>query len=875
MVSEQRPVCDLWNPADCTGTVDCPPRCPRFLDDAGRPHTVYSLGDCPTATAERARGLFDCLADDADALVALDGETPVGAAALEDGSRRVELGDDAAPSVGTELVRQLVAHERTAGASLAGADYPQDPDTTLDVSAPGVVVDRLVDAGLATNGVETGDDTVTVDLGGDAASRTTRPPVSRADYPVGDDFSALFEPDRVAVVGATDREGAIGRVVVENLRTSFEGSVVPVTSRADSVLGLHAVDDVADADADLVVVVLPADAAVDAVRRAGEAGVGTVAVLSAGFGESDDAGRRRERQLASVVDEHDLTLVGPNALGVCSTRRRMNASFAPTLPDAGGVSVLSHSGALVTATLDWADATGVGVRDVVSVGNGAGLDVPALLRYWGSDPETDVVLMYLEDLPSGRRFVEAARAVSRTTPIVVLKSGRTGHGAAAAASHTGALVGDDAGFQAAFDAAGVVRADSQQAAYDLVRSFATQPLPRGDAVAVVTNAGGPGVLATDAVDEAGLSLADLSDETRERLDAVLPDAASAANPVDVLGDATVDRFVDALDIVLADRAVDAAVVASTPHPLVDQAALVRAVGDAGRRYGTPVVTSLSGGPRPDGVTESLAAAGVPNFPDADRAARALASLTDYASRHRARRASPDPTARGSGESADAAVSFDDDLLGVEAMDVLREYGVRTPDGELARTPAEAATAVAELTGPFVLKVVSPDLAHKTEVGGVEVGVAADAVEGATADLLARVSEHAPDATLRGVLVQELVEEGVECLVGVTRHERFGPVVTFGLGGILVEHLDDVAHGLAPLSPADAERLLRRIDGASVLDGARGQESVDRDALVDALVGVSRLAADHPSLSELEVNPLMATPTGATAVDFQATADRDG
>jgi acetyltransferase len=874
MAFDQRTVCDLWNPADCEGTAACPPRCPRFRDDAGLAHTVYRLEDCPPPAVDRTREQFGPVPTDADVFVALDGETPVGVATLGTDSGRVALADDADPSVGTELARQLVAHARTDGESAVPNDGSgARAEATLSLSGADEVLDHLVDAGLATDGARDG--AVAVGLDTASAARTTRAPVDRADYPVDDDFSALFEPDRVAVVGATDREGAIGRVVVENLRASFEGSVVPVTSRADSVLGLHAVDDVADADADLAVIVLPADAAVDAVRRAGEAGVEAVAVLSAGFGEADGAGQRRERELASVVDEHGLTLVGPNALGVCSTRRAMNASFAPDLPDAGGVSVVSHSGALVTATLDWADATGVGVRDVVSVGNGVGVDVPALLRHWGSDPGTDVVFAYLEDVRAGRRFVEAAREVSRTTPVVVLKSGRTESGAAAAASHTGALVGDDAGFQAAFDAANVIRADSQRAAYDFVESFATQPLPRGDGVAVVTNAGGPGVLATDAVGRTGLSVADLSAETRDRLASRLPDAASAGNPVDVLGDATVARFTEAVDVVLADPAVDAAVVVSTPHPLVDQAELVRAVGDAGRRYGKPVVTSLSGGPRPDPVTDALAESGVPNFPDAGSAADALAAMAEYASRRVEPGSTEDPATEPVDKPTDEALPLDGSILGVDAMELLSGYGIEIPAGGLATSPAEAGAVAESLPGPVVLKVSSPDLPHKTEVGGVEVGVEADMVEATTADMLATVRGNAPAADLRGVLVQELVDtDGVECVVGVTRHPRFGPVVTFGLGGVLVEHLDDVAHGLAPLSRAEADRLTRRIEGASILDGARGREPVDRDALVDALVGLSRLAAAHPELRDLEVNPLVATPDGAVAVDFHATVDGD-
>lgn len=849
----QRHVCDLWNPGECEGTDQCPPRCPRYVAPDGRSYTVYRLDDRGGDLAERTARRFGRRPDGDRQFVAVDGDSPVGVGTLDGDRGTVDLAADADPVVGTELGRHLVAHARTLGGA------------TLTISGRDDAIEPLVDEVDAT----VVDEGIEVDLRDEASERTTRSPARRADYPVGEDFSSLFAPDRVAVVGATDREGAIGRVVVENLLDSFDGEVIPVTSRTDSVLGIPAVDDVAKAKADLAVVVLPADAAVDAVLAAGESGVETVAVLSAGFGETDEEGSRREQALRDAVEAYDLTLVGPNALGVVSTRRRMNASFAPEIPDAGGVSVLSHSGALITATLDWATARGIGVRDVVSVGNGVGIDEADLLRYWGGDPETDVVFAYLEDVSDGRRFVEAAREVSRTTPVVVLKSGRSEAGARAAASHTGAIVGDDAGFDAAFEAAGVVRADSQQSAYDLLEAFARQPLPHGDRVAVVTNAGGPGVLATDAVAGADVSLAALAADTRDRLAEALPDAASVANPLDVLGDATVDRFADALDAVLADGNVDAAVVVSTPHPLVDQAELVRSVGDAGRRHGKPVVTCLSGGPLSGRVANALADAGVPNFPDADRAADALATMAAYARTRTAPETTPTPVAADA-DAVDAVLSRGPGVLGVDAMDLLEAYGIPTPASSFATTRDDAVQAAASMDGPVAMKVASPDLPHKTDAGGVRVGVEPGDVGRAFDDIVETVRENAPEAAVRGVLVQRMVDEGVECVVGVTRHPRFGPVLTFGLGGVFVEHLEDVAHGLAPLSTTEASELIHRIDGSTVLDGARGDDPVDEDALADALVRVSWLAADHPELAELEVNPLVATTDGVAAVDLHAT-----
>ncbi|WP_290818432.1 acetate--CoA ligase family protein [Halovivax sp.] len=869
--------CPVWRPDDCDGGANCPPRCPRYVAPDGTAYTVYDRAECPVEppSADEPAGVDPATAE--TSLVAVGADEVVGVAAFDGATAggRVELEAGADPAVGTELARQLVARRASE------ADDDPDGDGWLTIRGPASSLSRLADELGDASTVSDGTDPsaraeLDVDLTADAARRTAFAPARRADVTAPPDVAALVDPETVAVVGATDREGAIGRVVVENLLDSFDGEVIPVTPRHDAVCGLpvtDSVDALEQGAVDLAVVVLPSDAAVEAVRDAAAAGVDAVAVLSAGFGESDDeAGAGRERELGRIAAENDLALVGPNALGVISTRSGLNASFAPTVPTAGGVSVLSHSGAMITAILDWAAAEGVGVRDVVSVGNGAGIGEEVLLRHWGRDPETSVVLAYLEDVADGRTFVEAAREVTPSTPVVALKSGRSEAGAAAAASHTGALVGDDAGFDAAFDAAGVIRVGSQRELYDLVSLFETRPLPAGDRVAVVTNAGGPGVLATDAVAAADLAVAEYSAETTERLADALPDAASAANPVDVLGDADVDRFVDALEIVLADPGVDVAIVVTTPHPLVSRADLARAVGDAGRRYGKPVLTCFSGGPLDESVRNALAEAGVPNYPDADRAATALAAAASYVRDRGARHREPtsidvgrervDGRLRAAGEDGRTT-------LGVESMDLLDDYGVTTPESTLARSRAEAIDAARAFDGPVAMKVAAPEAAHKTEVGAVAIDVPVDEVGPTYDELLDGVRDAVPDATVRGILVQAMAPDGVECLVGVTRHPRFGPLVTFGLGGVLVEHLEDVAHGLPPLSKADARELIRDIEAAGILDGARGRPPADLDALADALVRLSRLAVDQPAIREFEVNPLVAAPDGAFAVDFHA------
>ncbi|MFP8958949.1 acetate--CoA ligase family protein [Natrialbaceae archaeon A-CW3] len=871
--------CPVFRPADCEGAPECPPRCPRYVAEDGTAYTIYPVATAPVSPAEIRQHLsLEALPPELESdvplgasqsgatatFVAITDGVPVGLASYDrtTASAHVTIADDAETVAGTELCRHIVAW----GVAC------EDETVTLEAPSPSL---RRIGREYRDALLRRTPQSVTIDLGCDAATRATRVPTDSADFAAPQDLSPLVDPVGVAVVGATDREGAIGRLVFENLRETYGGTLVPVTPTHESVDGVPAVDSLETLDGDdisLAVVVLPPNPALDAVDAAGQAGIEAVAVLSAGFGETDDSGAEREDTLRALVDRHDLTLIGPNSLGVLSTRSGLNASFAPTFPEPGTVSVLSHSGAMVTSILDWADSEGLGIRDVVSLGNTVGLDEASLVRYWGADPHTDVIVAYLEDVADGQRFVEAAREVGRSTPIVALKSGHTDAGSQAAASHTGALVGDDVGFEAAFDAAGIRRVPSQQALFDLTRAFAHQPIPQGDRVAVVTNAGGPGVLAADALSAAGLSLTSLASSTRERLHELLPSAASSSNPVDVLGDADVTRFRSALDVVLDDAGVDAVFVATTPHPLVDPSTLATAIGETARRHGKPVLSCFSGGPLEQSVGDALSKAGIPNYTDATRAAETLASMVAYDRFRRRPHEPPEPVDadRATATTTLASAQLADwTTIGVEGMSILEAYGVPTPEGRVVDTADDAQNAARAMSDAdrVALKIVSPDIPHKTDVGGVAVDVPVSAVGETCTELLETVRATVPEARIRGVQVQEMAPDGVECLVGVTRHPRFGPLLTFGIGGILVEQQRAVDHALAPLSRADARTLVDSSPVAPLLEGVRGQESADTMAVVDALVRLSWIAADHPELTAFEVNPLVATPDGVFALDF--------
>lgn len=693
-------------------------------------------------------------------------------------------------------------------------------------------------------------------------------------------LQALFSPDRVAVVGATDRSGAVGGAIVRNLLDDFEGTVVPVNPSREAVFGIECVPSLEEAGPiDLAVVIVPADTAIEVAREAGELGITNLVVISAGFEEAGSAGAKRAERLSEVADEYDLTIIGPNSLGIMSTPVGLNATFGPQIAPAGPVSFMSQSGAIVTAVLDWATDQGIGFRHIVSLGNKLDVDEAALLEAWDADEGTEVIIGYLESVPRGRAFMEAARRVSIDTPVALVKAGRTDAGAQAASSHTGAMAGSDRVVETAFAQSGVVRAASIADLFDAADVLAGQPVPAGDGLAVVSNAGGPAVMATDAAASAGLRLADLSESSVSALDSLLPDAADPFNPVDILGDADLSRFRDSLEIVAADDDVDALLVLSAPIATLDYGDLAEVIADTQQSSGLPTVGCLMGGRELTAdATDVLRDAGIPNYFDPERAVEALGSLDTY--RRRQERPDDDPPTRTvddelAAEMLDAARSADRQMVGLEAMELFDAYDIQTPEGGLATDVNEARDlAVAMPSERVVMKIVSPDISHKTDIGGVRIGVAADEVADTYEDLLTRARRHRSDATVLGVYVQEQLDldEGVEVIVGANRDPQFGPVVLFGLGGIFVEVFEDITMRVSPLSEAAAREMIDEIDAASLLRGARGRPPVDRDALVDALLGIDRLVRDHDDVLELDINPLVATPTGAYAIDLRITLE---
>ncbi|WP_436924612.1 acetate--CoA ligase family protein [Halosimplex amylolyticum] len=695
-------------------------------------------------------------------------------------------------------------------------------------------------------------------------------------------LATLFEPDRIAVVGATDREGSVGRAITANLLADFEGDVVAVNPTKDEVLGLESYDSVVDVpDVDVAVVVVPPSIVIDAIREAGEAGVRDVVVITAGFGESGSEGASRERELRELAGEFDLNLVGPNSLGIMNTDVGMNATFGPESARPGSISFMSQSGAFVTAVVDWANDRNLGFHNVVSLGNKAVLDESDFVAEWGDDPDTDVILGYLEDVVDGRSFVESAREVSADTPIVVVKSGRTEAGASAAASHTGAIAGSEAAYEAALDQAGVLRVETVQDLFDFGSILAGQPLPERDGVAIVTNAGGPGVMTTDAVGDSGLSLASFTDETIEAFQEALPQEANVYNPVDIIGDAPVERFEEALDVALADPNVGAAVVVACPTATLSYEALAEAVVDLQDEYEMPVAATLMGGSSTRAANDTLSAGGIPTYFDPARAVRSLDALREYREISRREYAEPetfDVDREAAREILESAGRRDTNRLGVEAMGLLDAYGIPTPAAEIVDSRSKAVD-VAERVGDggeVVMKIVSPDILHKSDIGGVAVGVPPEEVGDTYEDLVTRARNYQPDATILGVQVQEMLDMdgAVETIAGMNRDPQFGPLVLFGLGGIFVEVLEDTTVRVAPVSEPSARDMLNEIDAAPLLRGARGRDPVDEAAVVETIQRLSQLVTDFPAIVELDINPLVATADGVQAVDVRLTIDQE-
>ena len=681
----------------------------------------------------------------------------------------------------------------------------------------------------------------------------------------------LLTPQSVAVVGASRDPVKVGHAVVANLIAGgFEGEIWPVNPGAEEILDLPCRPSVAaiGKPIDLAVIAVPPTAVAAAVKEALAARVRSLTVLTAGFKEVGPDGAALEAEIARLCRARGIRLMGPNCLGLINAHHKLNATFAPVMPPAGSISLISQSGALCVAILDWAASEGIGLATTVSLGNKADLDEVSFLEALAADPDTQVVVGYLESIDHGEEFLRTAQEAAAVKPVVVLKVGITASGAKAASSHTGSLAGADIAYGAAFKRSGVVRAETFEALFDYAQAFAMQPLPEGARVTVITNAGGPGIMAADAAELAGLELAPPDPETRKTLESALPGSAACGNPVDVIGDADPDRYLAAFEAIQQSSSTDSIVVIATPQNMTRPTELARRLA-AAHDGSKPLLAAFLGGDEVAEARRLLTTLGIPSYSSPERALSALKAMTDYSAwRSRPPRVVTHyPVNR---RRVDRVLRWHrrmglEQVGEVEAKEILRAYDFRIPDGKLVETANQAVDAAEWIGYPVVMKIVSPDIVHKSDAGGVRLNLAsADQVRDAFDLLMLRAKRRLPDARIRGVLLEKMGRRGREVILGMSRDPQFGPMLMFGLGGIFVEVMKDVTFHLAPITAEEAMQMLQGTRSYALLQGARGQSPVDLDAIAAGLQRISQLSTDYPEIVELDINPFIVGGVGGGA-----------
>ncbi len=688
-------------------------------------------------------------------------------------------------------------------------------------------------------------------------------------------LSSFFNPKAVAVVGASSKPGKVGYDILDNLlKSGYQGEVHPVNPGGGAILGrpvCKSLDDLPPG-VELGVIAVKAPLVSQAVRGLAAKGVMAQVVVSAGFKEVGGEGRVLERELAQAVADTGVRLIGPNCIGIMDTGSGLNATFAAEMANKGHIGFFSQSGAMCLAILDWALDNEIGFSKFVSLGNKVDITESEVLELLAEDPETRVIMGYLEAVEDGRRFMEVAREVTRHKPVVLVKSGVTAAGAKAASSHTGALAGADAAYSAAFRQCGVLRAHSVRELFNLAQALAEQPLPRGPAMAIVTNSGGPGIICADAVEKVGMHLAGLKAETVEELRSFLPSIASFYNPVDLTGGAPAEMYGRTLKVVCRDDNVDGVVVIMTPAATVEPMELARLICQVGTNK--PVFAALMGS---HSVSESrmyCMGQGMPAFDFPEDAVQAMRGMLTYHNWVNAKPRRPEIVEGDRDKVARIIQTLRRQgrlqMSETEAQECFAAYGIPVARSLPAATSQEAVAAAEELGWPVVMKIDSPAIVHKSDVGGVRVNLGTpQEVADAFLEMTSQVHRRFPNAWVRGVLVQEMVRGGRETILGLSHDPQFGPLLMFGLGGIYVEVLKDVSFRVGPLSLADAEEMVKEIRSFPLLRGVRGEPPADLAALAQALLALSSLAHDFPALAEADINPMLALPRGEGVVAVDA------
>jgi acetyltransferase len=693
----------------------------------------------------------------------------------------------------------------------------------------------------------------------------------------------IFHPKSIAVIGASTKKGKVGHTVLRNIiKNGFPGPVYPINPTAKTILGKKCYPSVSDVPnaIDLAVFAIPSTLVIDVIDQCGSKKIPAAVIITAGFKESGRKGSELEARLSEKVACYGMRVLGPNCLGVIDTSSRLNASFAAGMPAPGNIGFFSQSGALCTAILDWALDQDIGFSKFVSLGNKLDLDETDILREMGDDDRTEVILGYIESVKDGRKLLEVARSVTAKKPVIMIKSGGTAAGARAASSHTGALAGSESAFSAAFAQSGIIRVGEIEDLFDYARAFSSRRYPAGNRVAIVTNAGGPAIIASDAVEHSSLRMAGFSSGTITALQSALPPAAAVYNPVDLIGDAQYDRYGAALDAVLNDANVDGVFVIFTPQAMSGPEQVARAVAKRLTDH-KPLLSVFMGGPTVRKSIEILSKASIPNYHYPERAIAAMEAMAQY----QQWRGRPEPQYRTyevdrervRGLITESVERGQLEIGEYQAREIISAYGFTVPGSAIANNVSDAEFIAEKIGYPVVMKIASPDVLHKSDVGGVRVGVNnREEVRDAFHDMKERVKRMLPEADLWGISVQEMIRDGKEVILGMVRDPQFGPVIMFGLGGIYVEVLKDVSFRIAPLSVEDAHEMIHGIRSLPLLQGARGEKPIHMDSVVEALLRLSQLAADFPEIFEIDVNPLKVFPEGRgpVALDARLTIKRN-
>jgi acetyltransferase len=695
-------------------------------------------------------------------------------------------------------------------------------------------------------------------------------------------IEVLFYPRSVAVIGASSTKGKLGNDVMRNLIDSgFEGRIYPINPKGGEILGHKAYRSVKDVagDVDVAVIVIPARYVLPVVEECGEKGVRALVIITAGFKEIGHEGQEAEKKIVEIAEKHGMVVQGPNCLGFINTHAPYNASFSAGTPKKGTIAFASQSGALMTGILDWSLMEKIGFSKFVSLGNKAQLDEADFIEAFGKDPNSTFILLYIESVVDGRKFMEACRKVVPHKPIFIVKSGVSEAGARAASSHTGSLAGSDTAYDVAFRQSGVSRAVDMAALFDVASVYDDMHLPAGKRVAIVTNAGGPGILTTDACEANGLEIAQLSSATIDYLKENLPPAAAVYNPIDALGTAQPEDYALCVEAALRDENVDSVLVLLTPQAMTKETETAQVLVRSREKYpAKPLIAVFMGGNSMVYPRIVLTEGKIPVFDFPERAVHALAELHKYTVHRDSLKDETIPKFNPDKEKVNEIIEkVRDDgrrvLLGSEAHEIAEAYGIRVARIHLATSSEEAKKHAEELGYPVVLKIASPDIVHKSDVGGIRIGLeTAEEVEAAFLEILDNAKKHMPKAIVYGVDVQEMAEKGKELIIGCSRDVQFGPLIMFGAGGIFVNYLKDISFRLAPMTRSDVHELIDETKIGKLLEGVRGEPPSDIASIEDTILRISQMVTDFEEIVELDINPAFAYEKGKgiSAVDVKIT-----